>query len=127
MQKTLLLSTILFPLFLSVNACKPQQNFNQDSNTETMYSPKITIDELVKTNPTIIKTEHGDQTMYAVIIYTDDVASLKEQGILVQSESKGFVTALIQKEDLEKINQNQSIKSVQIPQTDYPTNDQLIK
>ena len=126
MTKTLLLSPFILTFFLSIHSCKPLQKVDQESNQETMYSPKITAEDLAKTTPISIKTDQGVQTVYAVIIFTEDAASLKKQGILVQSVSKEFVTALIKKEDLEKINQNKSVKSVQLPQTDYPTNNQLI-
>lgn len=117
---------LLITLILFIASCKSIQKVDQTSNNETMFTPKITAEDLEKSTPIIIKTEKGERTMYSVIIYTDDAKSLKKDGIIVQSESKGFVTALISKDDLQKLNQNSSVKAVSLPQIDYPTNDQII-
>lgn len=111
--KNSLLLGILFFLFVS---CQPQKNMETGNNNN---HPKITIEELEKLNPTVISTKDGNISTYSVIIYTKDAESLKKDGILVQSISKNFVTALIKKEDLDLIYRNKYVESIAIPQIEH--------
>lgn len=104
-------------LTLSCNNQKSLKN-EQNVNKQKMFSRKITIQDLEKSIPITIKTDNGYQDVYNVIIYTDSPSDLVTNGISVQSTTSNFVTALIKKEDLEKIYKIKSVKSISLPGID---------
>ncbi|WP_313579590.1 hypothetical protein [Chishuiella sp.] len=83
-----------------------------------MFSHKVTIQDLERSTPITIKTDNGYQDVYNVIIYTSSPSDLVTNGISVQSTTSKFVTALIKKEDLEKIYKIKSVKSISLPDID---------
>ncbi len=109
---------------LCIISCK--NNVLTNHEPKTMQQPKITQDDLVKEKPLSIKTDHGYIDMYAVIIYTEDASALRSKGILVQTETSKFVTALIKKDDLVILNTMESVESVHLPQHEYPTTNDLL-
>lgn len=117
-----------FFLFFCLFSCQNQQklkNSKENITQEKMYRNRITIEDLQNTKPIVIKTKDGYQQVYSVIIYTDNSSELIENGIAVQSTSSQFVTALIKKEDLEKIYLLKSVKSISLPKIDYLHNENL--
>lgn len=108
------------PILFVCISCTTNKKTDKTNTTE-MQLPTITEQDLDKANPTTIKTSDGYANVYAVIIYTDNPTELKEKGILVQSVSKKFVTALIKKSDLSFLNNSKNIKSIELPRHDYTT------
>ena len=120
MSKTQFLS--LFIIFSSITFTSCQKKaINSNEIEKPMQQVKLTENDLNNQKPIIITTNKGKEEAYSVIIYTDNAKSLRDKGILVQSESKNFVTALIRKEDLKIINNLSTIKSIEFPITDHPT------
>ncbi|WP_313383892.1 hypothetical protein [Chishuiella sp.] len=104
-------------LTLSCNNQKSLKN-EQNVNKQKMFSHKVTIQDLERSTPITIKTDNGYQDVYNVIIYTSSPSDLVTNGISVQSTTSKFVTALIKKEDLEKIYKIKSVKSISLPGID---------
>ncbi|MGV0923272.1 hypothetical protein [Empedobacter tilapiae] len=105
-------------------SCKTQKNniVNSSTHSNNDMQNKITIKDLDQLKPVIIKTDKGNETVYPVIIYTEDSAELRKHNIIIQSVSKSFITALIRKNELDKIYSLQSVKSISLPKTDYIIN-----
>lgn len=112
MKTTYLVIILISTIFLGC-----QQN-SISTSERNMQEVKISEKDFANQKPLIIKTAKGDEEFYAVIIYSDDINSLKKNGIIIQSESKNFVTALIKKSDIKTINQLKSIKSIEFPSFD---------
>ena len=119
-SKTQFLS--LFIIFSSITFTSCQKKaINSNEIEKPMQQVKLTENDLNNQKPIIITTNKGKEEAYSVIIYTDNAKPLRDKGILVQSESKNFVTALIRKEDLKIINNLSTIKSIEFPIMDHPT------
>ena len=115
-----------FFMVLIAKSCNIQKKQNTDyTKMSPVLSDKISTIDLEKAQPTIIHYDGKDKTMYHVIIYTTLPELLKEKGILVQSVSKTFVTALIKKEDLEIIYTTKGVEKIALPGYEYP-NKKLI-
>lgn len=99
---------------------------NEDKSEEQMFQRRITVQDLENSKPIVVKTDKGYQSVYSVIIYTDNPSELEEKGIALQSKSTRFVTALIKKEELEKIYQLKSVKSISLPRIDLINNESTI-
>lgn len=117
-----MLKKILFLLFITHTltiflSC--QNNTTLNNNIEkTMQEKNISEKDLNNLIPIIITTDKGKEEVYSVIIYTNNSQPLKDKGIIVQSESKNFVTALIKKEDIIILNKINSIKYIKFPEMD---------
>lgn len=104
-------------------SCKTQnKNFSSSTQSNNSMYNKITVEDLEQSKPIIIKTDKGNEEVYPVIIYTEDSSELIKHNIIVQSVSKKFLTALIRKNELDKIYNLQSVKSISLPKTDYIIN-----
>ncbi|WP_326980970.1 S8/S53 family peptidase [Chryseobacterium sp. MYb264] len=77
----------------------------------------------IKLDKHLVVTSKGAQTMYSCIVYTKTPEKLKEDGILVQSQLPGFVTALASIEDIEKLRQLPYVTSIMAPTFDELHND----
>ncbi|WP_282631063.1 hypothetical protein [Empedobacter sedimenti] len=120
MSKTQLLS--FFIIFSSLTFINCQNKSIKSNEIEKpMQHVKLTENDFINQKPLIITTSKGKEEAYSVIIYTDNPKSLRDKGILIQSESKSFVTALIKKSDIKTINNLSTIKSVEFPIMDHPT------
>ena len=71
----------------------------------------------------VIKPQEGNIQHFPAIIYANNVSDLKKEGILVQSETSKFATALVTIDDIRKLSNNKNIISVQAPQEDGLHND----
>ena len=120
MSKTQFLSLFIIFSSITFTSCK-KKAINKNKIEKHIQQVKLTENDLNNQKPIIITTNKGKEEAYSVIIYTDNAKSLRDKGILVQSESKNFVTALIRKEDLKIINNLSTIKSIEFPITDHPT------
>ncbi len=89
------------------------------------YTYKITSADLDKVSPVIVRKNGINTTTYHVIIFTTQPELLKKSGILIQSISKKFVTALIQKEDIEKIYHTEGVEQIKIPDMEYSNQTSL--
>ena len=120
MSKTQFLS--LFIIFSSITFTSCQKKaINSNEIEKPMQQVKLRQNDLNIQEPILTTTNKGKEEAYSVITYTDNAKSLRDKGILVQSESKNFVTALIRKEDLKIINNLSTIKSIEFPIMDHPT------
>ncbi|GGE99311.1 hypothetical protein SAMN05443634_102291 [Chishuiella changwenlii] len=122
MKKLILILSIVV---LNTSCHSNQAIKNEDKSEQKMFQHRITVKDLENSKPIVVKTDKGYMNVYSVIIYTDNPSELEEKGIAVQSKSTRFVTALIKKEDLEKIYQLKSVKSISLPKMDYLHDDKL--
>ena len=122
MKKLILILSIVV---LNTSCHSNQAIKNEDKSEKQMFQHRITVKDLENSKPIVVKTDKGYMNVYSVIIYTNNPSELEEKGIAVQSKSTRFVTALIKKEDLEKIYQLKSVKSISLPKMDYLHDDKL--
>lgn len=99
----------------------------EDKSEEQMFQHRVTVQDLKNSKPIVVKTDKGYMNVYAVIIYTDNPSELEEKGIAIESKSSQFVTALIKKEELEKIYQLKSVKSISLPKINYKNEEDIIQ
>lgn len=71
----------------------------------------------------LVVTAKGAKNMYSAIVYTENSASLKARGILVQSSYPKFVTDLATIEDLEKMAEMNDVISIISPEFEEANND----
>lgn len=74
------------------------------------------------TTSTIIKPNGEVEELYHAIIYTDNPQALKDSGIIIQSISKTFVTALLELNDINKLRDSNLVSTVMTPQIDTLNN-----
>lgn len=66
----------------------------------------------------IIAPDGSVKELYHAIIYTENPQALKNAGYLVQTEHKGFVTALLSSDDINSLRDNNTVSSVMSPKID---------
>jgi minor extracellular serine protease Vpr len=97
-----------------------------DQTTQNKFSKK-SVEKMNEENhfttSTIILPNGTTQELYHAIIHTDSPEKLKNDGFIIQSISKGFVTALVSVDDLQKLSNDNNVKEVSVPSLDYVTND----
>lgn len=72
---------------------------------------------------TIIKPNGEVEELYHVVIYTESANKLKDSGIIVQSVTKKFVTALVSLDNIQQLAKDNNVTSVMVPTIDYLTNE----
>lgn len=76
-----------------------------------------------KLDQQLVVTPQGAKTMFSAIIYTSNTQKIKDLGILVQSDNKTFVTALVSADDIEKLLLQPEVISIMAPTYDILHND----
>ena len=123
-MKTLFL--FFFSLFALNIILLPQElskaNFNKLDPRLNLYLNSRQVNPKSVTLPRIM-SETTDQNLIGVIIKTDNPAEIINNGIYYNSMYNGFVTARITLEDIVKLSNLSSIKSILLGEEMYPQND----
>ncbi len=96
----------------------------RESKIASQTAEKLTsLAKRLQLDANLVVTSKGAQTMYSCIVYTNNSAHLKANGILVQSTLPKFVTVLATIEDLEKMSKMKDVISIVAPEMDELHND----